>query len=451
MVEECLKQYIELYDSNKEEFDGMSAPVINSCRPAALTALRHLRLPHKGAENYEVTDLRAILGGDYGVNVRRVPLPVNPSQSFHCGIPRVATSLYFMINDRLEAADGSLRRLPDGIEIESLREKALEDPETVARYYGRLADISNPVVALTSLLAQDGLWIRVKRGVRLENPVQLISLTGGVDDMLTPLRIIVVMEEGSEMRLLVCNHTSSGSRNQLVMVTSEVYAGESSHLEIYSMEESDETSCRLSGLWVSQDAGSDVLVNGMTIYNGKTRNEYHCRYAGADSKLKLYGMGIADADRQIEVYSRVDHDTDRCHTDELFKFSVDDRARCGFTGLVKVSEHAVGNEAYQSNRNLIGSNEARMMSKPQLEIYNDDVKCSHGSATGQLDEQQLFYMRTRGLSEPEARMLLKQAFMADVIAEVHIPGLKERLAHIVERRFAGEAAGCHECSFADRT
>lgn len=445
MTEECLKQYIELYTDNLESIDRMSAPVMNDCRAGALSVLKHIRLPRKGSENYENTDLHTILGENYGVNVRRLPLPLNPAEGFHCGIPRVATSIFFMVNDNFVTSPEMKGKMPEGVEICSLREKALEDPETVRKYYGSLADKDNPIVALSALLAQDGLWIRVKRGVKVEDPIQMIDLTGGVDNLLTPVRVVIVMEEGSEMRLLVCNHTARESRGQLSLITTEIFAGGDSNLELYTLEESSASSKRLSGLWLRQDAGSNVLINGMTISNGVTRNEYHCEYAGAGASLKLYGMGIADGDRTIEVYSRVDHDTDRCHTDELFKFSVDDRARCGFTGLVKVAEGAKGNEAYQSNRNLIGSNEARMMSKPQLEIYNDDVKCSHGSATGQLDELQLFYMRTRGLSESEARMLLKQAFMADVINEVHIPGLKERLAHIVERRFAGESAGCHEC------
>ena len=106
---------------------------------------------------------------------------------------------------------------------------------------------------------------------------------------------------------------------------------------------------------------------------------------------------------------------------------------------------AVGTEASQTNRNMVGSDTARMYSKPQLEIYNDDVKCSHGSAVGQLDPMQVFYMRSRGLSEEEARLLLKQAFMADVIDGVRMERLKDRLQHLVERRFAGELASCSSC------
>ncbi|MDE6271978.1 MAG: SufD family Fe-S cluster assembly protein [Muribaculaceae bacterium] len=446
MTDNALRQYIELFEKNREEIDSNSAPAINVRRKSALEGLLHTRLPKKGSENYEIIDLPEILGHDYGVNINRIPLPVSPADSFRCGIPRIATALFFMINDSFAETSESRKPLPEGVEICSLRAKALEDPDLVGRYYGMLADDNNPLVSLSGLLAQDGLWIRVSKGVKVENPVQIVNISGGADNMLTPMRIVVVMEEGAEMRLLMCDHTSHGSNDLLSLRTLEVFALAGSHLDLYGMEESGETSRRLSTLWLRQEAESHVVIDGMTIYNGVTRNEYHCRFAGNDAELRLYGMGIADADRLIDVYSRVDHDCDRCLTDELFKFSLDDRARCAFTGLVKVAEGAVKNEAYQSNRNLVGSDEARMFSKPQLEIYNDDVKCSHGSATGQLDSMQLFYMRTRGIDESEARMLLKQAFMADVIDKVRIPGLKERLSHIVERRFAGEMAGCHDCA-----
>lgn len=444
-MDNAVKQYIDLYEHNADTIDANSAPVLNASRREALSVLRHNDLPRKGSENYEIIDLPEILGFDYGVNVNRIPLPVNPAESFHCGIPRIATSLFFIVNDRLAETPESRKLLPAGVEICSLRQKALDDPELVKKYYNTLANGENPLVALSSLLAQDGLWIRVPKGVKVENPVQIINILGGADNMLTPLKVVIVMEEFSEMRMLLCDHTSRNNSNQLLLQTFEVYCAPGAHLDLYGLEETSETTRRLSTLWLRQEEGSAVVVDGMTIYNGLTRNEYHCKFAGNDAELRLYGMGIADADRLIDVYSNVEHNCDRCLTDELFKFSVDDRARCGFTGLVKVAHNAVKNEAYQSNRNLIGSNEARMFSKPQLEIYNDDVKCSHGSATGQLDELQLFYMRTRGLSEQEARMLLKQAFMADVIDKVRIPGLKERLTHIVERRFAGETAGCQDC------
>ncbi|MDE5552568.1 MAG: SufD family Fe-S cluster assembly protein, partial [Muribaculaceae bacterium] len=154
---------------------------------------------------------------------------------------------------------------------------------------------------------------------------------------------------------------------------------------------------------------------------------------------------IEDGERRLDTYSHVEHTVGYCHTDELFKYVLDDSSRGAFTGLVRVDEGAVKTEAYQSNRNIVGSGEARMYSKPQLEIYNDDVKCSHGTAIGRLDEMQLFYMRSRGLAEEEAKLLLKQAFLSDVIEKVRLSHLRERLTYLVERRFAGGEDACLSC------
>lgn len=444
-MDKSILQYIELYNENRREIDEGSAPVMNRKREEASQYLETLRIPHKGEENYEVIDLPVLFAKEYGVNVRRMSLPVNAADSFKCGIPRVATLLYIMINDCLAPVGNPESQLPEGVEIMSLRKKALESPEEVAKYYGCVANGENPIVALSTLLAQDGLWIKVSKGVKVEAPIQIVNILGGADNMLTPTRSIVVMEPGSEMKLLLCGHTSRGNRDEMLLRADEVYVGAGAHLDLYEMEESDATAVRLTAMYLRQDADSEAVINGMTIYNGVTRNEYHCSYAAPGSILKLYGMGIADGERLIDTFTKVNHDFGHCHTDELFKYSADEDSVCAFTGMVKVDYGAEKTEAYQSNRNLIGSDTARIYSKPQLEIYNDDVKCSHGSATGQLDEMQLFYMQTRGLSEATAKLLLKQAFMADVIESVRIPGLKERLTHIVERRFAGEEAGCREC------
>ena len=189
-----------------------------------------------------------------------------------------------------------------------------------------------------------------------------------------------------------------------------------------------------------------MVIDGITLYNGTTRNEYYCRFEGENASLRLLGMGIEDECRKVSTYSRIDHAVPRCHSDELFKFSIDEEARGAFTGRIYVAEGAVKTEAYQSNRNLVGSDTARMESKPELEIYNDDVKCSHGSAIGQLDPLQMFYMRTRGIDEPTALLLLKQAFMADIIDGVRVEALRDRLHLLVERRFAGAASACASCA-----
>ena len=143
--------------------------------------------------------------------------------------------------------------------------------------------------------------------------------------------------------------------------------------------------------------------------------------------------------------SNVNHRAAHCRSSQLFKYVLDDQSTGAFEGSILVSPEAPYTEAYQSNRNMLASQQARMHTKPQLEIYNDEVKCSHGATTGQLDASALFYMRSRGISEKEARLMLMQAFMADVIETVRMEGLRDRLRHLVEKRFYGQQTLCADC------
>lgn len=440
----AIQQYTSLFRDHSGLIDANSAPVINALRPAAMEALERRELPRLGSEDYPVTDLDAILAPDYGLNLAKVSIEVDPRSAFRCGVPRVSTHMGFLLND-IFVPSPEVSELPEGVLFTSLRKAAVERPELVARFYGRLASLSNPLVALNTLLAQDGLFLYVPDGVKVEKPLQMVDVMENNMPLMAVRRMLVVLGRGAEARLLVCDHTQRADLDFLSLQTIEIFAGEDSVFDLYDLEESSVRTFRLSSLYLEQQRGSHVLLDGITLYNGHTRNEYHCRFAGPDAELNLLGMGIEDGSRVLDTHSVVSHDVGGCHTDELFKYVVDNEARGSFAGRVYVAPGASKTTAYQANRNIVGSDRAKMYSKPQLEIYNDDVKCSHGTAIGQLDPMQLFYMRTRGIGEAEARLLLKQAFMADVIDRVSLPGLKERLHVLVERRFNGCDASCASC------
>lgn len=441
----AVQQYIDLYRAHSDLIERNSAPCFTPLRQQALAVLESKALPRGRAENYEHTDLQTLLAPDYGINLANVPMSVSAAQSFHCGVPMLSSALFLNLNDTWVMPEESIARVPEGVEVCSLRAKARECPEEVMQYFGKIADIGNPLVALNTLLMEDGMWLKVKRGTRLEAPLQLVNILQSGMPLMALRRMVVVMEEDTEAKLLVCDHTQSSDVDLMSLQTIEIYAARNSHFDLYDLEESTERTVRLSTLWLHQEEGSEVLLNGITLFNGHTRNEYHTRFKGEHASLKLLGLGIEDCGRVLDNYTYVNHSVGHCYTDELFKYVVDDQARGAFTGRIYVAEGAVKTEAYQNNRNIVGSTEAQMFSKPQLEIYNDDVKCSHGSAVGQLDEKQVFYMRTRGLDEVQARLLLKQAFMADVIDGVRLPALRDRLVHLVERRFAGESGTCAGC------
>ena len=441
----ALKQYIDLYDEHRQLVESNSAPLLNERRAEARDALSACVLPKKGSENYEHTDLSAMLATDYGINIARQQISVNPAASFRCDVPNMSTALFFLINDAWARTDNSFNKIPDGVVIGSLRKVAAERPELLADYYGKVADMSNPMVALNTLLAQDGMVVYIPKGTVVEKPIQLVNIFSSDCPLMAFRRLLIIAEENSQAQLLICDHTQNQEQDFLSLQTIEIVAKAGAHFDLYDLEESSHRTKRISTLYVRQEQDSNVLVDGITLTNGQTRNEYYASLDGRNASLSLLGMGIEDDDRRIDTYSLISHNVSDCTSNELFKYVLDDNARGAFCGRIYVAPYATKTEAYQANRNIVVTDTAKMHSKPQLEIYNDDVKCSHGTAIGQLDPQQVFYMRARGLSEDAAKTLLKQAFMADVIDGVRLPALKDRLRMLVEKRFSGVDANCTTC------
>lgn len=446
----AITQYIDLYKQAHPRIEAGSAPLLGSLRHEALRVLESSPLPEAGSENFEHTDLEAILAPDFGLNIDRRPLGINPADTFSCHVPNMSTALFFLAGDSFAATPISRNNLPQGVTVTSLRHAALTNPGLLEPYYGKIADITNPLVALNSLLAQDGLFLYVPKGVKVERPIQLVNMLQGAVPMMAVRRLLIVLEEDAEACLLCCDHTQNSELKFLNLQTVEIHCGPRARFDMYELEESSRLTSRLSSLYLDIDRGANVLLDGITLYNGVTRNEYHARFLDRDAELQILGMGIEDADRRLDNYSLVRHDCPHCSSNQLFKYVVDDRAVGAFTGRVYVAPGAVKTEALQANRNLVASPQARMFSKPQLEIYADDVKCSHGTAIGQLDPMQIFYMRTRGLSEAGAKTLLRQAFMADVIAPVRLERLRDRLRHLVDLRLSDgyESANCSSCASA---
>lgn len=439
------QQYIDLFAQCEDLVCRESSGVMNVPRAAALADFERLGFPSSRAEDYRYTDVSRSFAPDYGMNLKRVRIPVNPQDVFHCDVPNLSTSLYFVVNDSFYHQALPKAHLPEGVYVGSLKDFSNERPEVVSRYYGKLATSSkNGIVALNTMFAQDGFVVYVPQGVAVERPIQLVNIFRSDVDLMANRRVLVIMEPRSEAKLLVCDHSIDTVRflaNQVI----EVFVGEGASFDYYDLEESSDTTTRFSSLFVKQEAESNVVINGITLTNGLTRNDYQVELLGERAETTLCGMSILDKEQHVDTYTHITHAVPRCKSNELFKNVLNDQAVGAFSGRILVREGADKTEAYQSNRNLCATREARMYSKPQLEIYADDVKCSHGMTTGQLDEEAIFYMRSRGISLDEARMLLSVAFTSDVIDHVRVEALRDRLHRLVEKRFRGELAKCAGC------
>jgi Fe-S cluster assembly protein SufD len=226
----------------------------------------------------------------------------------------------------------------------------------------------------------------------------------------------------------------------------EVFVGDNSYFDYYKLESSGNKSVSLDSFFLSQGKDSNVLINDMTLQNGFSRNNLKIDLNGMGAELALCGMVIGDAEQHVDNYTVVNHNVPNCTSKELFKYVLNDASVGAFSGRVYVAKDAQKTAAYQTNKNICVGKEAKMFTEPQLEIYADDVKCSHGASTGQMDETALFYLRSRGIPEAEAKMLLMFAFVSDVIENIRIDSLQDKIRLMVEKRFRGELPQCKGCN-----
>ncbi len=454
------QQYIDLYAQAEALLRNHSAEPLNRLRARAFADFERLGFPTRRQEDCKYTDVAKAFEPDYGMNLKRLPIPVNPYEVFKCDVPNMSTSLFFVVNDAFYSATSyELRATSKEKEEKELvaRSSSLvadngvilgnfhDYPELVEQYLGTLADTSQDgLTAFNTAFAQDGVLLYVPKGVIVEKPIQLINILRSDVPLLVNRRVLIVLEDGAQARLLVCDHTMD-EVNFLATQVIEVFAGRDSVFDLYELEETHTGTTRLSNLYVRQEAGSNVLLNGMTLTNGTTRNTTRVLLAGENASLDLCGMAIADQNQHVDNRTVVDHAVPSCASRQLFKYVLDDHATGAFAGLVLVRPGAQHTDARQTNRNLCATRDARMYTQPQLEIYADDVKCSHGATVGQLDDQALFYMRQRGIPLREARLLLMFAFVNEVVDTIRLDALKDRLHLLVEKRFRGELGKCRDC------
>ena len=440
------QQYIDLFSQCEALICRHSSEVMNAPRSQAFADFERLGFPTQKEEKYKYTDTSKLFAPDYGLNLNRLDIPVNPYEVFKCDVPNMSTALYFVVNDAFYGKALPKTHLPEGVVLGSLKELTAQYPELLKMYYGKLADTSkDAITAFNTAFAQDGFLLYVPKGVVVDKPIQLVNILRADVDFMVNRRLLVVLEDGAQARMLVCDHAMD-EVNFLSTQVVEVFVGENAVFDFYELEETHNSTVRLSNMYVHQEANSNVLLNGMTLHNGTTRNTTEVTLNGRGAEINLCGMAIEDKNEHVDNHTVIDHKASDCVSNELFKYVLDDQSTGAFSGLVLVRPGAQRTSSQQTNRNLCATREARMYTQPQLEIYADDVKCSHGATVGQLDDKALFYMQQRGISYKEARLLLMFAFVNEVIDTIRMDALKDRLHLLVEKRFRGELNKCQGCA-----
>lgn len=440
------KQYTDLYRQCREMIMAHSSAPLNAVRDAAFEDFGRLGFPDRKSERYRYTDIQTLFGPDYGLNLNRLEIPVDPYKAFRCDVPNLSTSLYFILNDGFYGkARPKGHVLPDGVIVDSLSKVAAERPDFIEKYYSRLAKTEDDgITALNTMLAQDGLLVYVPKGVVVDKAVQVINILRSDVDLMVNRRVLIIVEENAEIKLLFCDHAAD-DHNFLATQVIEAYVGENAGLDLYCLEETHAKNVRVSNVFIEQQRSSRVNHNVITLHNGITRNRTGLVFRGEGAECGLYGCVIADKRQHVDNNTLIDHSAPHCTSSQLYKYVLDDEATGAFAGRVLVRHGAQKTASEMRNQNLCATREARMYTQPMLEIYADDVKCAHGSTVGQLNDAALFYMRQRGISLKEARLLLEFAFVNEVIDMMRLEPLRDRLHYLVEKRFRGELSKCEGC------
>lgn len=398
-----MNQYTDFYREVRDVIAARSCAEMNAQREAALQTFVAQGFPSQKVERYRYAKVEADFSPNYGIALT----PLGGQLPPYC----------YRISD----AEPRIRAL-----------------------YNKVADTADSIVALNTLLCIDTLVVHVPKGIKVEHPIQISNILKGEQDTMVCRRILIVMDELAEADVIITDRAASQSRfltNQVV----EVVLGDGSHLSLYEVEETHLLCTRYNSVFVQQGRDSNLHHTSLTLFNGHTRNRLDVRLQGEGSEVTANGCVIADKMQRVDNNTLIDHQVPNCKSGELYKYVLDDSAVGAFAGKVLVREGAQKTVSNETNANLCATRSARMYSQPMLEIYADDVRCSHGSTVGQMDEAALFYMRQRGIDEPEARLLLKAAFITEVIENIPLESLRDRLHVLVDKRLRGELSKCEGC------
>ena len=332
------------------------------------------------------------------------------------------------VDGRFAPALSSLNGLPDGVRLVSLGERLRKDPDALEGWLGRQVGATrHGFAALNLAFAEDGAVIEIRRGVELAKPIQLLSVLTTGRDSIQHLRHLILLEEGARAAVIESFVALTPGATFSTGVT-EIDLAAGSELTHYRLVQNGEDASQIDTTHVQQGRDSRYSAHAVTLGGRLLRHELECALAAEGAECRFNGLTLAHGQAQVDTHTRFDHLAPHTTSREWVKGVIDDEARVVFSGRVVVHPDAQRSDAEQSNRNLLLSPRAEADSRPQLEIYADDVKCAHGAATGSLDPDQLFYLRSRGLEAAHARQLLVYGFAADALARLPFDTLRTRLA-----------------------
>ena len=437
----------EIYADNLGRIGEGLSEFVNNARQPALSVFQKLGIPSYKTESYKYTDLTRLFENErFRRSFEPDQFEVSLTDIFSCDVPEFDTHLILVVNGWYDDSNSKNKLYPEGVIIKSFKKATIENPDLIEKYYGKLTNsLLDPLTALNTAFVRDGVFIYIPDNTHLSKPLQLINILRSTDDLYVTQRNLIIAGKNTQAKIMFCDHTLM-PQNFIVNNVTECEIGEDSVIDIYSIQNQHNKTANLTGLYIRQQRNSQLVTNAITLHGGIIRNNLNIMLDGEHAAAKVCGLALSDKNQHVDNFTFIEHLKPNCRSNQLYKNILDDSSTGGFTGRIHVAPHAVKTEAYQRNNNVLLTNVAKMNTKPQLVIDNDDVKCSHGATVGRIDNDALFYLQSRGINEKEARLMLMFAFAHEVLAEVKVDQLREMIDKLVNKRLRGEVSKCHSCA-----
>ena len=411
-----------------------------AAEPASLQRLRHAAMerfatvgyPSRRDEAWRQTSMTPIADGRFALRLDPAAAPAAVElQSL--ALPGAFTAVF--VDGHFTPALSRLAGLPEGVRVSSLAAALRQAPDLVLPHLGSLVGGNgHAFAALNTALFCDGAFVRVPRGVAVERAIHLVFLGAGDEPATVAFpRVLVVAEEGAEATV-VETYASLGAGVHLCEAVTEVVVSQNARVDHYKLQRQNERSFHVAVQRATLGRDAGFSSHAFTFGGSLVRNDVDAALAGEGATLVLNGLYHAGGRQHVDTHMVVDHLKPHGESHELYKGVLDGGATAVFDGLIHVHKGAQKTNAKQSNRNLLLSREAIANSNPQLRIFADDVKCTHGSTVGELDADAVFYLRSRGIGAGAARAILTRAFAGEVIALVRLEGLREQLDRLLAER-----------------
>ena len=428
-----LGTYLESFMWLASEHEKDTPAWLLDLRENAFARFSKIGFPKSRDEDWRFTNLSAFVRTPFRL-ARRREVPIKRADLDAWRLKDAAAQLIF-VDGHFEPALSKLDALPKGVEIDGLRHAITKQEQMVSDHLGRYLDIErDPFCALNTSFVEDGAFVHVGKGVVMEFSVHLLFISTSSDEPeMTHPRNLIVVEEGAQASIVEEYVSWDAETPAFSNAATELVVGENANVAHILIEREHLKTYNFSTLRIQQARSANVASHSLLLGGALVRNNVHPVLAGEGAECLINGLFLGSGRQLLDNYMLVEHASPHCASRQFYNGILDDHSHGVFHGRIIVHKDAQKTDAKQTNRNLLLSDDAQIDTKPQLEIYADDVKCTHGATIGQIEESALFYLRSRGISEQEARRILLQAFAGECLERISGPAREYCSAMMIER------------------